>query len=178
MTVLDFLFFFLSFYSFVLLCYIPFTDRLGRDKHKILRETALMCVVLSALPVVLSDVNYSEVAQAISVAFYFIFFFYHKRTVKDGTQKKLFTTFIAVHTLCLGTELEFAVMTLAGVFPLASPTVSPWFALFFPLRIALYVTVGFIMCRILGPRLREIKSGDMNVARTIIIKLCLTLCIR
>ncbi len=50
MTVLDFLFFFLSFYSFVLLCYIPFTDRLGRDKRKILRETALMCVVLSALP--------------------------------------------------------------------------------------------------------------------------------
>jgi signal transduction histidine kinase len=162
MGILDGLFYFLSFYFFALLCYIPFADRLKRTGRRILLETALLCFVLAALPVMLYETSYSGVAQIASVAFYFLFFLYYKKTVQDGVQKLLFVTFIAVHTLCMGTELEFAVTTLAGAFPLALPTPAAWYALFFPVRIALYLAVGFIVHRVFTPRLREIKSGNMK----------------
>jgi signal transduction histidine kinase len=62
----------------------------------------------------------------------------------------------------MGTELEFAITTLAGVFPLALPTPPSWYVLFIFVRIILYLMVGLFIYHMLTPRMREIKSVSMR----------------
>ncbi|MDR2889292.1 MAG: hypothetical protein LBV33_05570 [Lachnospiraceae bacterium] len=152
----------LSFYSFMVLCYIPFTDRLRQNRYKLALGIVLIGLFFSVFPGVLKWGGYSEATQILSIIFYFVFFFYYKRTVQEGGSKLLFMTFISVHSLCMGTELEFAITTLAGVFPLALPTPPSWYVLFIFVRIILYLMVGLFIYHMLTPRMREIKSVSMR----------------
>ncbi len=162
MELLSFLHFFISFYSFGLLCIIPYTDRLIRSKSRVFTELIICCLAFSILPIILDKTSYSQASQIVSIVFYFSFFFYYKNTVQDGYQKLLFVTFLGVHMLCMGTELEFSITTLTGDFPLPVPTPANWYAMFIPVRIVLYLIVCFIMYYYFTPRLRQIKANDMK----------------
>ncbi len=153
---------FVTLYPCVFLCYQPFKDKLNRHMKKIALESALVCFPLVAIPEILAFLYIKNEVTLFFIIFMIVGFIYYRKTVGVGINKLLFVIFMTAHIACLGTELEYAVSTLAGITVIDSREGIFWYPIFILMRIALYLIASFIIQRIITPRLSQIHSEDMK----------------
>ena len=145
----------------VLLCYLPFGDRLVRPVRKVVVEAGLACIANSLLSSLLYTAFGFDKSGNINTAFFCIVsFFYYRKTVREGLQKLLFTFCVAIHAGSVAMGLETATVVLTGVFDMERD--NWWKIAFIPVRIAVFFLAGWVVYCLLTPRLKQIKSRDLK----------------
>jgi len=82
----------------LLLCYVPFTDKLVRPMKRIIVEATLIYAVILVPFCVLFAINgFDEYGFGSSLLYIFVFFVYFLKTVKEKFQKPTFVFFVIVH---------------------------------------------------------------------------------
>lgn len=151
----------LGFVPCVLFCYLPFGGRLVRPVRKIVVEAGLACIAASLLFSLLYTAFRFDKSGNINTALFCIAgFFYYRKTVREGLQKLLFAFCVAIHAGSVAIGLETAVVVLTGVSGMER---GDWWKIsYIPIRIAVFFLAGWVVYRLLAPRLKQIQSQDMK----------------
>lgn len=155
--IVEFFFYFGSYFPLVVICYLPFTDRLARPARKIAAESALACAAASLYNMILFHNGIDSTGNFAVLALFLPGAFYYRRTVREGVQKILFTLFIVCHIGSISAGMELIFYLFAGY---EESAVHDMLKLL--IRLTTYFIIGWILHRFYTPRLRHINSRDMK----------------
>ncbi|MCL2010856.1 MAG: GHKL domain-containing protein [Synergistaceae bacterium] len=154
--------FFINFYEpinefvfIVVVCCAIFRDRLRRSALRIAVEMSLLFIAVVAIFLFLAYRGSGEF-WAIGVAAFMLaaFLYYYAKTVREGFQKLLFVSFVALHTASCLAPLIRAFAVAFGADKNFPVTVL--------INIAVYTLGGWAVLRWFAHPLRQVKSRDMK----------------
>jgi len=142
---------------YLLLCYVPFSDKLARPMKRIIVEVTLMyAVILVPFCMLFVTNGFDPYGFVNSLLFMFVFCVYFLKTVKDDFQKPLFVFFVVVHIIPVisGFEQQFRLWLAFENYNFRLIDI-----LF---RTAFFPLVWLALNRLFSPRLKQINSQNVK----------------
>jgi hypothetical protein len=152
---------FVAVFPLILIFFIPFRDNFAFSVKRVVFESFFACVAFAAsYGFLFVAFGFDEFGVVNSLVCAWLFYFRGFWVVKHiGVSKRLFMLGLAIHASALASALAVCLVNIPFY---ANISEGFWFMPFMPVRIIVYISIGWVVHRWLTPLLKQIKAKDMR----------------